>query len=75
MEGILDVAAPIIALEEPTIDGTNDEEVEVGCVIETGAVLSQVEEYRVSAPLNHVVFAVRVTELEEAGPGELSQSQ
>lgn len=69
---VLDMGVSNEVLDNPPLD--RDEEVKVRCVVDNEAVVPDVE-YRVAVPLNHVVFAVRVHETEDAGLVELSQSQ
>lgn len=73
-EEVLDSGANGEVLNSPAIDGDKEEEVKIGCVVATEAVVPSVE-YRVSVPLSQVVLAMRVVEIEGAGPVELSQSQ
>ena len=64
-------------LDSPAVDGKKEEDVRVRCVVDIETVVPDVEDraVRVSVPLNHVVLAMRVVEIEDAEPGELSQSQ
>ena len=71
---VLDVSTPDEVLDNLAVDGKKVEGVKVRCVVDIEAVVPHVE-YRVAVPLIHVVFGVRVQETEDAGPGELSQSQ